>query len=92
MFTLELDRNVDNVCIDRLKPANRLNCFNIGALEPNTLRNRPLDESVANVNNPPLSGPDSSEVLIGTPLPTVPETPLLATKRGQIVHKPSRFR
>ena len=92
VFTLELDRNIDNVCIDRLKPANLLNCFNIDALEPNPLRGRPSDEGVATANSPPFSGTDSSEVSIGAPLPAVPETPHLALRRGRIVRKPSRFR
>ena len=91
VFTLELDRNVDNVCIDRLKLANMLDCFNIGALEPNTLTDCPPDEGVATANSPPFSGPNSSKVSIGAPLPTVPETPLLATRRGRIVYKLSRF-
>ena len=89
--TFALDSNIDNVCIDRLKPANMLNCFNIGALEPNTLRDRPPDEGVATVNSSPFSWPDSSEVSIDVPLPTAPETPLLATRRDRIVRKPSRF-
>ena len=36
-FTLELDRNMSHVCVDRLKPANMLSYFNIAALEPNAL-------------------------------------------------------
>ena len=92
VLTLELDRNIDNVCIDRLKPANMLNCFNIGALEPNRLRGCPSDEGVATANSPPFSGTDSFEVSIGAPLSAVPETPLLATRRGRIVRKPSGFR
>ena len=74
VFTLELDRNIDNVCINRLKPANMLSCFNIGALEPDTLRDRPSDKGVATANSPPFSGPDSSEVSINAPLSIVPET------------------
>ena len=66
-----------------------LNYCNIGALEPNTLRDRPLDEGVATANSPSFSGPDSSEVSIGAPLPRVPESPLLATRRGRIVSTPN---
>ena len=68
-----------------------LNCFNIGVLESNPLRGRPSDEGVAIANSPPFSGTDSSEVSIVAPLSTVSETPLLATRRGRIVRKPSRF-
>ena len=69
MFTLELDKNINNVCIDCLKPAIMLNCFNSGALEPNKLRDRPPDKGVAAANSPPFSGPDSSEVSIGARFP-----------------------
>ena len=69
-----------------------LNCFSIGALESNTLRDRPPDEGVATANSPPFSGPDSCEVLTGTPLLTTPEAPLLARRRGRIVRKPCTFR
>ena len=54
VFTLELDRNIDNVCIDHLKPANMLNCFNIGALDPNTLSDHPPDKGVATANGAPF--------------------------------------
>ena len=87
MFTLELDRNIDNVCIDCLQPAKMLNCFNIGAREPNPPRGHPSDEGVATANSPSFSETDSSEVSIGAPLPTVPESPLLATRRGRIVQQ-----
>ena len=91
VLTLKLDRNIDNVCIDRLKPADMFDYFNIGVLESNTLRNRPPDGVVATTNSPPSSGLDSSGVSIGVLLPRVPETLLLAMRRGQIIRKPSRF-
>ena len=90
VFTLELDRNMDKVCVDCLKPTNMLNCFDNAALEPNMLRDRPPNKGVATASSSSFSGPDSPEVSIGASLSAVTEVPLLATRRGRIVRKPDR--